>query len=125
MIQVSENAAKRIIALKSEDGAQSESFLRVFVKRGGCSGFSYKMEFDTVAKDNDKVFESNGAKVVPDRHDFGLRGRPERKRLYLLESQRDQNLRLRLIVRRLTRYPVLFTEALHPGKVPGTLAGLS
>jgi iron-sulfur cluster assembly protein len=66
MIQVSENAAKRIIALKSEDGAQSESFLRVFVKRGGCSGFSYKMEFDTVAKDNDKVFESNGAKVVVD-----------------------------------------------------------
>ncbi len=66
MIQVSETAAKRIMALKSEDKAADESFLRVYVKRGGCSGFSYKMDFDTVFKDGDKVFESNGAKVVVD-----------------------------------------------------------
>lgn len=66
MIQVSESAAKKIQSLKSEDGASADSFLRVFVKRGGCSGFSYKMEFDTKAQDNDKVFEMNGAKVVVD-----------------------------------------------------------
>lgn len=66
MIQVSESAAKKINALKAEDGAQAESFLRVFVKRGGCSGFSYKMDFDTVLKDGDKSFEANGAKVVVD-----------------------------------------------------------
>jgi iron-sulfur cluster assembly protein len=66
MIQVSENAAKRITALKSEDNASTEAFLRVYVKRGGCSGFSYKMDFDTVSKDGDKVFESNGEKVVVD-----------------------------------------------------------
>lgn len=66
MIQVSDNAAKRIQALKAEDNATAESFLRVFVKRGGCSGFSYKMEFDTQLKDNDKVFEGAGAKVVVD-----------------------------------------------------------
>ena len=66
MIQVSENAAKRLIALKSEDQASPDAFLRVFVKRGGCSGFSYKMEFDQAVKDGDKVFESNGARVVVD-----------------------------------------------------------
>lgn len=66
MIQVSESAARKINALKLEDGASADSFLRVFVKRGGCSGFSYKMEFDSGLKDNDKVFESNGAKVVID-----------------------------------------------------------
>lgn len=66
MIQVSETAAKRIHVLKSEDGVAPDSFLRVFVKRGGCSGFSYKMEFDSVVKDGDKVFEANGAKVVVD-----------------------------------------------------------
>ena len=66
MIQVSESAVKRIHALKSEDGVAPDSFLRVFVKRGGCSGFSYKMEFDTVMKDGDKVFESGGEKVVVD-----------------------------------------------------------
>lgn len=66
MIQVSENAAKKISALKQEDNASDEAFLRVFVKRGGCSGFSYKMEFDTKINDNDKSFESHGAKVVVD-----------------------------------------------------------
>jgi len=66
MIQVSETAAKKITTLKTEDGAAADSFLRVFVKRGGCSGFSYKMEFDTTMKDGDKVFEANGAKVVVD-----------------------------------------------------------
>jgi iron-sulfur cluster assembly protein len=66
MITISETAAKKIQSLKAEDNAPGDAFLRVFVKRGGCSGFSYKMEFDTAAKDNDKVFESNGAKVVVD-----------------------------------------------------------
>jgi iron-sulfur cluster assembly protein len=66
MIQVSESAAKKINALKLEDGAKADSFLRVFVKRGGCSGFSNKMEFDTQLKEGDKSFESNGAKVVID-----------------------------------------------------------
>ena len=66
MIQISETAAKRIQTLKGEDNAPPEALLRVFVKRGGCSGMSYKMEFDTTVKENDKVFESNGAKVVVD-----------------------------------------------------------
>lgn len=66
MIAVSENAAQRINALKVEDKATPDAFLRVFVKRGGCSGFSYKMEFDQAMKDGDKVFESNGARVVVD-----------------------------------------------------------
>lgn len=66
MITVSETAAKKIVSLKAEDQATPDAFLRVRVKRGGCSGFSYKMEFDTKATDKDKVFESNGAKVVVD-----------------------------------------------------------
>ena len=66
MIQVTENASKKIILLKTEDGASEQAFLRVKVKRGGYSGFSYKMEFDTALTDKDKVYESNGAKVVID-----------------------------------------------------------
>ncbi len=79
MISVSESAAKKIQALKIEDQAAPDSFLRVQVKRGGCSGFSYKMEFDTVVKENDKVFESNGAKIVVDGQSF----------LYLVGLQLD------------------------------------
>lgn len=66
MITVSESAAKKIIQLKAEDKASDNAFLRVKVKRGGCSGFSYKMEFDTQLSDKDKAFESAGAKVVID-----------------------------------------------------------
>lgn len=66
MIQITETAAKKITTLKAEDGAAPEAFLRVRVKRGGCSGFSYKMEFDTQVSDKDKVYESGDAKVVID-----------------------------------------------------------
>lgn len=66
MIQVSETASKKIQSLKAEENKPADSFLRVFVKRGGCSGYEYKMEFDTEMKPNDKVFETAGAKVVVD-----------------------------------------------------------
>lgn len=79
MIQVSDSAVKRIHNLKAEDGVTPDSFLRVFVKRGGCSGFSYKMEFDTVLKEGDKVFEQGGEKVVVDGKSL----------LYLLGMQLD------------------------------------
>lgn len=66
MIQVSETAAKKIQALKVEENRTDDAFLRVLVKRGGCSGYEYKMEFDNALKDGDKVFEASGAKVVVD-----------------------------------------------------------
>lgn len=66
MILVSESAAKRIEQLKAEEKAPAESALRVFVKRGGCSGYSYKLEFDQTPKDGDQIFESRGTKIVVD-----------------------------------------------------------
>ena len=66
MIQVSDNAAKQIHSLQKEEGLGTETMLRVQVKRGGCSGFSYKMEFDSAQGEKDKVFESNGAKIIVD-----------------------------------------------------------
>src|SRR5690606_30504573 len=66
MIQVTEKAAKKITEVRAEEGRAEGSFLRVKVKRGGCSGFSYKLEFDDKAQPSDKVFEMNGARVVVD-----------------------------------------------------------
>lgn len=66
MITLSETAAQRIHQLRAEEKASADAALRVYVKRGGCSGFSYKMEFDTQVKENDQVFETNGEKVVVD-----------------------------------------------------------
>ncbi len=45
-------------------------FLRVSVVGGGCSGLSYKMDFDNEIKSADQVFEDNGVKVVTDLKSF-------------------------------------------------------
>lgn len=46
--------------------AGSESFLRVLIESGGCSGFQYKFEIDNHVGEDDLVFEKEGAKVVID-----------------------------------------------------------
>lgn len=51
-----------------EDGFDhSTDFVRVGVKSGGCSGLSYQLKFDKMIKENDKIFEDNGIKIVVDK----------------------------------------------------------
>jgi iron-sulfur cluster assembly protein len=66
MINISPEAALKLAALKKDDGKDEAAFLRVEVKKGGCSGLSYKMDFDTTPRDGDKIFESNGQKIAVD-----------------------------------------------------------
>ena len=66
MIQISENAVQRLKSLKIEEGKDEQAFLRVEVKKGGCSGLSYKMDFDRSLREGDQAFESHGQKVVVD-----------------------------------------------------------
>ena len=67
MINISEQAARQINNLKSDTpDSQEASFLRVKVVPGGCSGMSYKLDFDQAAGTSDKVFEEHGTKVVID-----------------------------------------------------------
>lgn len=65
MLYVSEGAAKQIAVLKSQE-SNPDSFIRVQVVGGGCSGLSYKLNFDNELKETDKVFEEHGVKVVVD-----------------------------------------------------------
>ena len=71
-IFVSEKARARIKELLADgDHANDPSyFLRVSVVGGGCSGLSYKMDFDNVQKATDQVFEHNDIKVVTDLKSF-------------------------------------------------------
>ncbi len=66
MIQISETAANRLAYLKKEEQKPETAALRVEVKKGGCSGLSYKMDFSTEVKDGDQSFESHGQKIVVD-----------------------------------------------------------
>lgn len=70
MIQITESAAQKLTMLRNEEGRTSDAFLRVQVKKGGCSGLSYKMDFDGEIREGDKTFESHGAKVVVDAQSF-------------------------------------------------------
>ncbi|QHT60025.1 iron-sulfur cluster insertion protein ErpA [Paenibacillus lycopersici] len=65
MITISETANEKIKEMLEAE-ASPELFLRVGVKEGGCSGFSYNMGFDDEEADTDKAMELNGLKVVVD-----------------------------------------------------------
>ena len=66
MIFVSDKARGRVIKLMEEGGMAPDHFLRVSVVGGGCSGLSYKLDFDNQSKPTDQVFEHNGIRVVTD-----------------------------------------------------------
>jgi len=69
-IHVTDKARERVKALMNESGYDENYFLRVSVVGGGCSGLSYKMDFDKELKPADQVFEDNGVKVVTDLKSF-------------------------------------------------------
>jgi len=64
-VAVSESAAKRIAALKIQEDA-ADSFLRIAVSGGGCSGFQYGISFDDQKNPDDFVFERDGIAVIVD-----------------------------------------------------------
>lgn len=70
MIFVSENAKEKIREIRNNGHIADDYFIRVSVVSGGCSGLSYKMDFDNQSKPNDQVFEDNGVKVVTDLKSF-------------------------------------------------------
>lgn len=70
MITVSENAKNHALALMKEENHAADSFIRVGVEGGGCSGLSYKLEFDNQLKEGDQQFEDKGIKIVVDRKSF-------------------------------------------------------
>ena len=70
MITVSENAKAHALDLMQQDNKPVDTFIRVGVDSGGCSGLSYKLEFDNVMRDGDQVFEDKGIKIVIDRKSF-------------------------------------------------------
>ena len=67
MIKVNDRAKSKIHSLLSEDGRAADSFVRVGVKGGGCSGLMYDLDFDSEMLDDDKLIEDNEVKIVVDK----------------------------------------------------------
>ncbi|MFL5740487.1 MAG: HesB/IscA family protein [Flavisolibacter sp.] len=71
-IYVTDKAKQRLLELMSEGTMANDPnyFVRVSVVGGGCSGLSYKLDFDNTQKPSDQVFEHNGIRVVTDLKSF-------------------------------------------------------
>jgi iron-sulfur cluster assembly protein len=70
MIKVSDSAKEQVAVLLETEKHPANSFVRVGVEGGGCSGLMYQLTFDHELKEGDQVFEDNGVKVVVDRKSF-------------------------------------------------------
>jgi iron-sulfur cluster assembly protein len=67
-INLSETAAREIKTIITQQGLpDTDTKLRVGVKGGGCSGFSYMLDLtEEPAAEGDEVLESNGIKILVD-----------------------------------------------------------
>jgi len=79
MITVTDRAKEKISVLLNDEGKPADSFVRVGVEGGGCSGLSYQLTFDTELKDDDRIFEDKGVKIVVSKKSF----------LYLIGTELD------------------------------------
>ena len=78
-IYISDKAKAKVDQLFLESGLDASHFLRVSVVGGGCSGLSYKLDFDNEVKPMDQVFEDKGIRIVTDLKSF----------LYLVNTELD------------------------------------
>ena len=105
MIMLTDNAASKVNELISAEGEDGLA-LRVAVRPGGCSGFSYEMYFDTDRAADDITKDFGGVDVVVDPQSAQLlegatprlQGRPPGRRLLDRQPQRPAHLRLRPVV---------------------------
>ncbi len=65
-VTLTEGASAKVAQLLIEEDGGAELSLRVAVKPGGCSGYSYEMFFDAERAEDDIVREFGGVKVVVD-----------------------------------------------------------
>ena len=65
VMKLSDRAAERIKAIMADKGAGAGA-LRIGVKKGGCAGMEYTLDWAAEQKPFDEVVEHNGARVLID-----------------------------------------------------------
>jgi iron-sulfur cluster assembly protein len=66
MIQITDVAVEKIKELMASDGMTS-AYLRLGVKTGGCSGFTYGMGIDEEVTEHDQTLQLDGLNIVMER----------------------------------------------------------
>jgi iron-sulfur cluster assembly protein len=67
MVTISDSAVEAIrSAMEKEQLKPEEVYLRVGVKGGGCSGFTYTLGFDAEKREGDSMVEKDGVRLLID-----------------------------------------------------------
>ena len=69
MIKISDSARDRLLYLLGKEKI-GLSYVRVGVESGGCSGLSYKLDFDKSQKEDDEMIDDNGIKLLINKKSF-------------------------------------------------------
>tara|TARA_B100001250_G_scaffold164430_1_gene141427 strand:+ start:11401 stop:11724 length:324 start_codon:yes stop_codon:yes gene_type:complete len=69
MITISNSAKERLLYLLEKDN-KKKPFVRVGVESGGCSGLSYKLEFDDKKETEDELIENNGVSLLVNKKSY-------------------------------------------------------
>jgi iron-sulfur cluster assembly protein len=69
MITLTDKAALKVKELLARDN-KTGSALRLGVRGGGCAGFTYTLDFDTLQDEQDQQFEDKGIRIVVDAKSF-------------------------------------------------------
>jgi iron-sulfur cluster assembly protein len=70
VITLTERAVKELRRIVQDQSLPETTVVRLGVKGGGCSGFSYSLGFDDTVHDEDQVSEIDGFRVVCDPKSF-------------------------------------------------------
>ncbi len=65
-ITITEKAISEIKKIMEENAVPAEYGLRIGVKGGGCSGYTYSLGFDPETREGDTIIEQNGIRLFVD-----------------------------------------------------------
>ena len=70
-LQLTERAAQEVKTILDQQGLSADTtYLRLGVRGGGCSGFSYSLDLTESKSDQDEEFVEHGVKMVCDSKSF-------------------------------------------------------
>lgn len=69
-INVTDKALSEIKRIMKENNIPENYSLRIGVKGGGCSGFTYTLGFDAESKPTDNVIDKDGVTIIIDMKSF-------------------------------------------------------
>ena len=70
MVSLTQNAAERVRTFLAQRGHGLG--LRVGIKKTGCNGYAYIIDYADSVEDDDEIFEQRGVKVIVDRQSLAL-----------------------------------------------------